>query len=191
MQYDDQYKDICTPEEIDMDAKVTDAFFAYVKSFGDLVEYKTLSEAVQLYTDNFSETEPSVMLFDDVPVKEIQFWYGHDNRARGSWPKTLLYYDKECQLAFIEGKFDPFLARDYIHNRQINDPGYYRITYEDEPQVKVNIPWEPVELTEVWTLSPLFIIIFKSACRIGSTKKGGSLWSSPKVLSLFGCCTAS
>lgn len=149
MIYDAQYKDICTPAEIDMDAKVTDAFFGYVKSFGDLVEYKTLPEAVQLYTDNFSETEPSVMLFDDVPVKEIQFWYGRDNCARGPWPKTLLYYDKECQLAFIEGKFEPFLVRDYIHNRRLLDPAYYRIAHEDEPEVKVNIPWEPVELTEV------------------------------------------
>ena len=147
MQYDEQYKDICTPAEIDLDAKVTDAFFAYVKSFGDLVEYKTLPEAVQIYNDHFSETEPAVMLFDDAPVKDIEFWYGRDNTATGPWPKTLLYYDKECQLAFIRGKFEPFMARDYLNNRKIMDPGYYKIAYENEPEIKVNIPWEPVELS--------------------------------------------
>ncbi|MEO9003658.1 MAG: hypothetical protein ABI288_02925, partial [Ginsengibacter sp.] len=114
-----------------------------------LVEYKTLPEALQLYNDNFSETEPSVMLFDDVPVKEIPLWYGRQNRARGPWPSTLLYYDKECQLAFIEGKFEPILIRDYMHNRQVIDPRHYSIAYEEEPSVKIDIPWRPVELTEI------------------------------------------
>src|SRR5699024_8349109 len=103
MQYDGKYFKVYTPDEIDTTVEMLDRFFTYVKSFGDLVKFKTLPEALQLYNDNFSETEPSVMLFDDVPVEKIKFWYGRQNRARGPWPKTLLYYDKECQLAFIEG----------------------------------------------------------------------------------------
>lgn len=146
MQNDEDYK-IYTTEEIEEAAKMLDAFFAYVKSFGNLVEYKTVPEAVKLYAQNFQETEPSVMLFDDAPVNKIAFWYGRENRATGPWPKTLLYYDKECQLAFIEGKFEPILDRDYIHNRKVNDPKYYQADYE--PELKLDIPWENIALTEV------------------------------------------
>jgi hypothetical protein len=136
---------VYTPDQIDEAATMLDKFFAYIHSFGDLVEFKALPEAMQLYNDHFSETEPSVMLFDDVPVNKINFWYGRRNRARGPWPKTLLYYDKECQLAFIEGKFEPILDRDYIHNRQVKDPRYYRIAYEDEPSIDIDTPWRAAE----------------------------------------------
>jgi hypothetical protein len=141
MQNDGKGITVYTPDEIDEAAKMLDKFFTYVKSFGNLVAYKTLPEAVQLYNGNFSETEPSVMLCGNVPVNKINFWYGGQNRARGPWPTTLLYYDKECQLAFIEGKFKPILDRDYVHNRQVNDaPRFYRITYEEEPSVEVDSP---------------------------------------------------
>ena len=61
--------------------------------------------------------------------------------------KTLLYYDKECQLAFVEDQFKPILHRDYIHNRKVYDPLYYQTTYS--PEIKINTPWERVEFTEI------------------------------------------
>lgn len=142
----DEYK-IYTQAQIDEAAKMLDKFFAYVKSFDDLVAYKTIPEAVKLYTDNYNETAPSVMFFDDAPVKKPVFGYGRENRAAGPWPKTLLYYDKECQLAFIDGKFKPILDRDYVHNRTVNDPNYYQVDYK--PELKLNISWRDVELTEI------------------------------------------
>ncbi len=145
-----EYGDVCraySPEEIDEVEKILDAFFAYVKSYGDLVELKTIPQAVQLYNDTFQETAPSVMLFDDVPVSQPVFWYGRENRATGPWPKTLLYYDKECQLAFIEGQLKPRMNRDYVHNRAVDDRNYYQAAHE--PEVKLQIPWKDIKFLEV------------------------------------------
>ena len=146
-----EYGVVCkaySPEDIDEAEKMLDAFFAYVKSYGDMVEFKTIPQAVQLYNDNFKETEPSIMLFDDAPAPKPTFWYASKvNRATGPWPKTLLFYDKECQLAFIEDQFEPIMHRDYIHNREVYDPKYYQ--NDDSPEVKIRTPWGKVENTEI------------------------------------------
>ena len=57
-----EFGDVCkaySPEEIEEAEKMLDAFFSYVKSYGDLVEYKTIPEAVQVYKSSFTETQPS------------------------------------------------------------------------------------------------------------------------------------
>ncbi len=145
------HSDVCdafSPEEVIKSEKMLDKFFAYVKSYGDMVEYKTIQQAVQYYKDNFKETQPAIMLFDDTPAKKPPFWYAaKSNRATGPWPKTLLYYDKECQLAFVEDQFKPIMHRDYIHNRKVYDPLYYQNTYT--PEIKIKTPWERVEFTEI------------------------------------------
>ena len=146
-----EYGDVCKSyslEEIVESEKMLGAFFKYVQSYGDMIEYKTIPQAIQLYKDNFAETEPSVMLFDDAPARKPPFWYAaHNNRATGPWPKTLLYYDKECQLAFIEDQFKPIMHRDYINNRNIYDPKYYEA--DNSPVVKIKTPWDKVEFTEI------------------------------------------
>ena len=137
-----------SPEEVASSEKMLDKFFAYVKSYGQLVEFKTIQQAVHYYKDHFKETEPSVMLFDDAPAKKPPFWYAaKSNRASGPWPKTLLYHDKECQMAFIEDQFKPIMHRDYIHNRKVYDPLYYQSIYS--PEIKINTPWERVEFTDI------------------------------------------
>jgi len=146
-----EYGDVCkayTLEDIDESEKMLDAFFAYVKSYGNMVEYKTITQAVQLYKENFSETEPAIMLFDDAPARKPIFWYAtRANRASGPWPKTLLYYDKKCQLAFIEDQFKPIMYRDYINNREVYDPKHYQV---DSPiEIKVRPPWGKVEPTKI------------------------------------------
>jgi len=146
-----EYSDVCraySPEEIEKSEKMLEAFFSYVSSYGDMVDYMTIPAAVQYYTRNFQETEPSIMLFDDAPARKPPFWYAaYSNRASGPWPKTLLFYDKECQMAFIEDQFKPILHRDYTQTRKVDDPYYYEIFYS--PQVKIRTPWEPVEFTEI------------------------------------------
>lgn len=142
-----RYIQIYTPEEIDETEEMLDRFFAYVKSYEELVEFKTLPEAVELYKTHYEETAPSVMLFDDAEVKAPIFWYGRESTATGPWPQTLLYYDKDCQMAFIEGGFMPVMLRDYINRRTLNDPEYYHEYYQ--PDFDLDIPWEDVELSEV------------------------------------------
>jgi hypothetical protein len=146
-----EYSDVCraySPAEIEKSENMLDAFFTYVKSYGDMVAYMTIPEAVQYYKENFKETEPSIMLFDDAPARKPPFWYAaYSNRASGPWPKTLLYYDKECQLAFIEDQFRPIMHRDYTQTRKVDDPNYYEIFYS--PDVKIKTPWERREFTEI------------------------------------------
>ncbi len=146
-----EYSDACrefTPEEIEKSEKMLDAFFDHVKSFNDMIDFMTVPEAVNFYRDNFKETEPSVMIFDDVPAPKPPFWYAaKSNRATGPWPQTLFYYDKDCQVVFIKDQFNPILLRDYVHNRQVDDPDYFAV--HRIPQVKVNTPWERREFTDI------------------------------------------
>ncbi len=54
-----EYSDVCraySPEEIEKSEKMMDLFFAYVKSYGDMVEYKTIPEAVKTYQKSFKQT---------------------------------------------------------------------------------------------------------------------------------------
>jgi len=93
------------------------------------------------------------MLFDDAPARKPPFWYARGYGAWGPWPKTLLYYDKECQMAFVEDQLFPIMYRDYINNRNVFDPEHYESVYS--PEIKVRIPWSgdeelmeiPIEIT--------------------------------------------
>lgn len=149
MQYDGVLFKVYPQDVIDESIAVLDQFFAYVKTYGDLVKYKTLPEAIALYEENFAETEPALMLVDDFKINPIPFWYGRENGVTGPWPQTLLYYDKAGQFAFVKDRFDPILLRDYVHNRSFIDPAYYQVPYVDHPNLKVEVPWEDIPLDEV------------------------------------------
>ena len=141
--------DVCrafSVQEIESSAKMLDAFFAYVKSFGNKVKCVTIPEAMQMYAQQSDTTMPSVMLVDDVPCRKPPFWYAK-GKATGPWPKTLLYYDKDCQLVFIDGQLAPILLRDYVHNRRVDDPNYYQVC--KIPQIKVDTPWERKVFTKI------------------------------------------
>ncbi len=143
--------DVCrefSPQDIMKSEKMLDNFFTYVSSFGNLIQYMTVPQAVKFYGDQFTETAPSVMIFDDIPAAKPPFWYAaKSNRATGPWPKTLFYYDKECQVVFIKDQFKPILLRDYRHNRQVDDVDFFAV--RRIPEVKVNTPWERKEFTEI------------------------------------------
>lgn len=149
MQYDGVLFKVYPQDVIDESIVVLDKFFDHVKGYGDLVKYKTLTDAVKLYEENFTETEPALMLVDDYNVNPIPFWYGRENGVTGPWPQTLLYYDKEGQFAFVKDRFDPILLRDYVHNRSFKDPAYYQVPYVDHPNLKVEVPWEDIPLDKV------------------------------------------
>jgi len=101
---------------------------------------------VEEYRNHSDMTIPSAMLFDDVPCRKPPFWYAK-GWATGPWPKTLLYYDLDCQMVFIEDKFEPILLRDYVHNRQADDPHFFRES--NPPRVFCDTPWEVKEFTHI------------------------------------------
>jgi len=151
-----EYSDACrefSPEEVAKSEKMLDLFFTHVRRYDNLVEFMTVPQAVNFYRDHFTETEPCAMLFDDIPAAKPPFWYAaKSNRASGPWPRTLLYYDKECQVVFIEDQIKPILLRDYIHNRHVDDPDFFAVARI--PEIKVNTPWERREFNDI----PLEII---------------------------------
>ena len=135
-----------SPDDIKNSEKMLDSFFGYVKSFANLVKCVTIHQAMEMYAQQSKTTIPSVMLVDDVPCRKPPFWYAK-GRATGPWPKTLLYYDKDCQIVFIDGQLAPIILRDYMHNRKVDDPDYFQVT--KIPQIKVDTPWERREFTEI------------------------------------------
>ena len=144
-----EYGNACrayTPKEIDRSEKMLDNFWGYVKSLGDRVQCYTIPEALKIYRLHSNITTPSVMLWDDVPCRKPPFWYAK-GWATGPWPKTLLYYDMDCQMVFIENQFQPTLLRNYVHKRQADDPNFFREL--NLPRVFCDTPWEVKEFTEI------------------------------------------
>jgi hypothetical protein len=144
-----EYGDVCreySPADIDRSEGMLDKFLAYVKSFGDKVQFCTIPEAIEIYRQHNPLTAPAVMLVDDPPSRKPPFWYAK-GWATGPWPRTLLYYDVDCQMAFIEDKFGPVLLRDYMHHRDENDPGYFIVP--DSPRIFCDTPWQVTEFTEI------------------------------------------
>ncbi|MFD2880267.1 glycoside hydrolase family 88 protein [Paenibacillus rhizoplanae] len=63
------------------------------------------------------------MLTHDYPVRpEVnEYTMTLGGVGFGPWPETFLYYDKECQLSFVEGECRPRLLRNYIGKLNMND----------------------------------------------------------------------
>jgi len=122
-----EHSEVChayTPEEIADTAEMMDAFFAYVKRKPG-VELLTLPQAADLYrAQNPRGTAPAYMLCDDIPTGPMAYWYTKGTPV-GPWPRTFLYYDADCQLAFIEGKFEPILLRNYRGATDPHDQHYF------------------------------------------------------------------
>lgn len=144
-----EYSDVCreySPAEIDRSEQMLDNFLAYVKSHGDAVQFCTIAEAIEIYRRHSAATAPSIMLVEDVPCRKPPFWYAK-GWGTGPWPKTLLYYDQDCQIVFIEDRFQPVLLRDYVHHRDALDPAYFRVP--NPPRIFCDTPWEVKEFTEI------------------------------------------
>ena len=140
-----EHSEVChayTPEEIADAAEMMDAFFAYVQSKPN-VELMTLPQAADLYRrQNPRGTAPAYMLFDDIATGPMAYWYAKGTPI-GPWPRTFLYYDADCQLAFIEGGFEPILLRNYRGARDPDDKYYF--AERDVPTVRVPYGKEMVE----------------------------------------------
>jgi len=79
----------------------------------------TLAEAAVAYRERYDRTAPSYMLWTDTPTAPYNLDYSRGT-PRGPWPKTFLYYDTECQMMFIDGKFEPTTIRNYRERDRID-----------------------------------------------------------------------
>lgn len=110
-----------------------DLFFEYITQYP--ITLTTLPKAVELYHDQNEETAPSYMLTRDTMIRpEInEYTMTMGGVGFGPWPETFLYYDKECQMSFVEGESVPRMCRNYIGRSNMNDE-----FNEDKPQVFVS-----------------------------------------------------
>jgi hypothetical protein len=144
-----EHSEVChsyTLQEIADAAEMMDAFFEYVQSRPD-VEVMTLAGAADAYRrQNPQGTAPAYMLCDDIATGPMAYWYTKGTPV-GPWPRTFLYYDDACQLAFIEGKFEPILLRNYRGATDPDDPYYF--AERDIPRVRLPYGAEMVESGEL------------------------------------------
>lgn len=104
---------IYTAEDVREAMGMLEAYVVYLKEqAGDRLAVMTLPEAARLYRERYEKTAAQYMLFEDVPTPPFNPHYGF-NVARGPWPRTFLYYDRECQMMFVEGRVEPVCIRDY------------------------------------------------------------------------------
>ncbi len=86
-----------------------DAFVAHLQPNATMI---TLPEAARLYREANTETASSYMLWKDLPTPPYNPDYNWSTPV-GPWPKTFLFYDRQAQMMFIEGKVEPVCIRNY------------------------------------------------------------------------------
>ena len=92
----------------------------------------SLPEAANEYRKRYERTAPSAMLWLDTPTGPYNLDYSRGT-PRGPWPKTFLYYDTDCQMMFIDGKFEPVCIRNYRQREALGHDAMK--TYFQEPTI--------------------------------------------------------
>ena len=99
-----------TEEDIRESAVMLDAFLRYIRPRAVV---KTLPEVVRLYRERYDRTPSSYMLWEDSPVPHRPNSDYNWNSCVGPWPKTFLFFDREAQMMFVDGKVEPQCIRNY------------------------------------------------------------------------------
>lgn len=113
MEYTDRFA-IYPASHVEQCAGMLDLFFGYITQYP--ITLTTLPQTIEDYHARNEATAPVYMLTRDTlarpEVNEYTLTMG--GTASGPWPDTFQYYDRQCQLAFVEGKCAPDRLRNYI-----------------------------------------------------------------------------
>ncbi|WP_168119578.1 hypothetical protein [Paenibacillus sp. HB172176] len=98
-----------------------DLFFQHITQYE--ITLTTLPHAMELYHAHNEETAPVYMLTKDTKIRpEInEYTMTMGGVGCGPWPNAFLYYDKECQMAFVEGENTPRTYRSYVGKGNMHD----------------------------------------------------------------------
>jgi hypothetical protein len=101
--------------------KMLDNFFKYIKGFN--ITIMTLPSAIEHYQSSNQQTAPCYMLTQDSDIRpEInKYTMTLGGVGSGPWPETFLYYDAQCQMAFVKGECRPRMLRNYTSNSKSDD----------------------------------------------------------------------
>lgn len=102
-------------------AEMLDRFFYYITRYP--ITLTTLPKAIELYHRTNEATAPVYMLTCDTKIRPAvnDYTMTLGGVGAGPWPTTLLYYDRECQLAFVEGECAPRMLRSYVGKGDMAD----------------------------------------------------------------------
>ncbi len=119
MEYTDRFA-IYPASHVEECAGMLDRFFAYITQYP--ITLTTLPLAIEDYHRRNEETIPSYMLTRDTLVRPTvnEYTMTLGGTASGPWPDTFHYYDRECQMAFVEGACAPDRLRNYVGKGDMN-----------------------------------------------------------------------
>ena len=131
---------VYSKDDIEKCSKILDAFFEHIKQFD--ITLMTLPNAIRLYYLKNKQTAPCYMLTSDSEVRPAlnQYTMTMGGLPTGPWPETFLYYDSQCQMAFIKRKCKPHELRNYMgqigmhhdFSEQVPDVFIYKFGRTDE-----------------------------------------------------------
>jgi hypothetical protein len=132
MEYTDRFA-VYPASHVEECEGMLDRFFAHITQYP--ITLTTLPLAIEDYHRRNEETAPSYMLTRDTLVRPAvnEYTMTLGGTASGPWPDTFHYYDRECQMAFVEGACAPDRLRNYVGKGDMGD------TFEEAvPQVFVS-----------------------------------------------------
>lgn len=120
MEYSERFA-VFPASHVEACAGMLEFFFAHITQYP--ITLTTLPQAVEEYHTRNSVTAPVYMLTRDTGIRpEVnEYTVTLGGTGAGPWPKTFLYYDRECQLGFIEGQCRPHRMRSYVGKGDMHD----------------------------------------------------------------------
>lgn len=139
MEYTDRFS-VFPSSHAEACASMLDLFFDYITDHP--VTLTTVPHAMELYHKQNAETAPAYMLTRDTQIRPAinEYTMTMGGIGAGPWPETFLYYDKECQMVFVEGECTPRTLRSYVGKGNMADefledvPGLFVKDYEKSPE---------------------------------------------------------
>jgi hypothetical protein len=113
MEYTDRFA-VFPASHVEACAGMLDLFFAYITQYP--ITLTTLPKAVELYHAKNAVTAPAYMLTRDTELRpEVNdYTVTLGGTGAGPWPEAFLFYDRECQMAFVKGECAPRRLRNYV-----------------------------------------------------------------------------
>ncbi|WP_438447304.1 hypothetical protein [Gorillibacterium sp. sgz5001074] len=147
MEYTDRFR-VFPASHVDECEGMLDRFFEYVSGSGAMLT--TLPQAVELYHEAYpAVTAPAYMLTRDTGIRpEINaYTMTLGGTGAGPWPDTFFYYDRDCQMVFVDGENKPRQLRSYVGKGDMNEeflepvPAVYVTRYEKSPE-RIQVVYE-------------------------------------------------
>ncbi|OUS68042.1 hypothetical protein B1748_34910 [Paenibacillus sp. MY03] len=120
MEYTDRFA-IYPASHVEACAGMLDLFFGYITQYP--ITLTTLPQAIKNYHARNETTAPVYMLTRDTLVRpEVNdYTMTLGGTAAGPWPDTFHYYDRQCQMAFVQGSCVPERLRSYVGKGDMGD----------------------------------------------------------------------